>query len=274
MAKDIFEGMGSAANVTGGAGRLVWAPYGQAIPTSFSDVIDLSTMSLQPGYKDFGFTDGPIEVSRSVETTDVEVEQSDVPIDSYVSGGAHGVVASLKEQTIENKQIAMMGAQIIETPIAYGTATTTTAAAAIGAVIIPVTSATGIVVGKYIDVDGQIRQVSAINGLNVTISKALTVAVASGGSVKPVSAFASKKLVFGSKNNRQAMQVVLLSQTRQGAITMSVFHNVKVSGEEITLSYGKEDRVVPLNLVAYPDPALDNDGDVFFELNEVIPQTP
>lgn len=274
MPKDIYEGMGTAANITGGAGRLVWAAYGQATPTTFSDVIDLATMQLKAGYKDFGFTDGPIEVSRQVETTDVEVEQSDVPIDSYVSGGAHGVTANLKEQTIENKQIAMMGAQIIETPIAYGTATTTTAIAAVGATVVPVTSATGITVGKYIEIGTQIRKVTAVNGLNISIDRALTVQVASAGSVKPVTSFASRKIVFGSKNARQAMQIVLLSVTRQGAMCMSVFHNAKVSGEEVTLSYGKEDRVVPLNLVAYPDPALDNDSDVFFELVEVIPQTP
>lgn len=273
MAKSIFENMGSAANVTGGAGRLVWAPYGQATPDGFDDVIDLATMELKPGYKDFGYTDGPIEVSRAVETTDVEVEQSDVPIDSYVSGGAHSVTAGLKESTIENKQIAMMGAQIIETPIQYGTSTTTTADAAIGATTIVVTSATGITEGGHIDVAGQVRAVSAVNGLNVSISKALTVAVTSGGVVKPVLSFAIKKLVFGSKNERQAMQIVLLSQNRRGGKMMSVFHNVKVSGEESTVSYGKEDQVIPLNLVAFPDAGLDNDRDVYFEIVEDLPDS-
>ncbi len=270
--KDILEGMGSAANITGGAGRLVWAPYGQAIPEKISDVIDLATMELKPGYKDFGYTDGPIEVSRSVETTDVEVEQSDVPIDSYVSGGAHSVTASLKEQTIENKQIAMMGARIVDIAEVLGTATTTTAQAAVGAVVIPVTSTAGIEVGGQIKLTGgQYREVTAINALNVSIDRALTVQVASGASVSPVVQLASRKLSFGSKNQRQAMQVVLLSQTRQGEKCMSVFYNAKVSGEEVTLAYGKEDRVVPLNLTAFPDLGRDSNDDVFFELIEAIP---
>ncbi len=272
MAKDILEGMGSANNITGGAGRLVWAAYGQAVPTKISDVIDLSTMVLKTGYKDFGYTDGPVEVARSVETTEVEVEQSDVPIDSYVSGGAHSVTANLKEQTIENKQIAMMGAQIVDIAEVLGTATTTTAAAAIGATVIAVTSATGIAPGGIIKIAGnQYRKVMAVNALNVTIDRPLTIAVASAGSVAPVTQLPTRKLTFGSKNQRPAMQIVLLSQTRQGAMCMSVFYNCKVSGEEVTLAYGKEDRVVPLNLVAFPEAGRDNDDDVFFEQIETFP---
>lgn len=272
MAKDIYEGMGSAANITGGAGRLVWAAYGQVVPTKISDVIDLATMQLKAGYKDFGYTDGPIEVSRSVETTDVEVEQSDVPIDSYVSGGAHSVTASLKEQTIENKQIAMMGAAIIDVAEVLGTATTTTALAAVGATVVALTSVAGITVGSFIKLpSSQYRRVTAINALNVTIDRPLTVQVASAGSVAPVTQLPSRRLTFGSKNQRPALQVVLLSTTRQGAMCMSVFYNAKVSGEEVTLAYGKEDRVISLNLVAFPDLGRDNDDDVFFEQIESIP---
>lgn len=273
MAKSIFENMGSAANVTGGAGRLVWAPYGQATPDTFDDVIDLATMELKPGYKDFGYTDGPIETSRSIETEDVVVEQSDLPIDSYVSGGAQTVSASLMESTIENKQIAMMGARIIESPIVYGTSTTTTADAALGANVIVVTSATGITVDGHIDVAGQVRRVTAVNGLNISLNKALAVAVASGGVVKPVVSFATKKLVFGSKNERPAMQIVLLSQDRRGQKMMSVFHNCKVSGEEVTISYGKENQVIPLSLVAFPEADMDDDQNIYFEITEEVPDT-
>lgn len=268
MAKDILEGMGNVSKVVGGAGRLVYAPYGQATPTKISDVIDLATFQLKSGYKDFGFTDGGIEMSRAIEVEEVNADQSFTPIDSYVSGASHTLSTSLMENTIENRQIANMGASIVSTPATYGTATTTTALVAVGGTVIPVTSASGITVGSYIDIDGQVRRVVAVNALNVTIDKPLTAQVASAGSVKPITEHATKKISYGSQNERPAMQIVLLSKKRNGAILMVVFHNCKVSGEESAQNFNKETRMLPLSLVAYPEGALDNDSDVYFEMEQ------
>lgn len=270
MPKDILEGMGNASKVVGGAGRLVYAPYGTAVPTKISDVIDLTNFTLKAGYKDFGFTDGGIEMSRAIEVEDVEADQSFTPIDSYVSGSSHSLSTSLMENTMENRQIANMGASIITTPATYGTATTTTALAAIGASVIAVTSAAGIVADSLIDIAGQVRKVVAVNALNVTIDKPLTVQVASAAQVRPITELGTKKISYGSQNERPAMQIVLLSKKRDGSILMVVFFNCKVSGEESAQNFNKETRMLPLSMVAYPEGALDNDSDVYFEMEQVI----
>lgn len=62
--------------------------------------------------------------------------------------------------------------------------TTTTAAALKGATVIAVASATGIVAGRVISVDGKPYKVASVATLNVTLSSGLLESVASGASVK------------------------------------------------------------------------------------------
>jgi len=62
--------------------------------------------------------------------------------------------------------------------------TTTTAAASQGASVIAVASATGIVAGRILSVDGKPYKVASVSTLNVTLTKPLVESVASGASVK------------------------------------------------------------------------------------------
>lgn len=270
MPKDIYEGMGKADEIVGGPGRLAYAFLGQTLPTQISDIVDRATMQLKPGWKDFGFTTDGIAISRSAEVEEIEVDQSYTAVDSRVTSTENTISTQLMQNTIENRQIANMGAVIIETPATFGTATTTTAAAAAGDKIIAVTSASGITAGSFIDVGGRSYLVNAVSGLNVILAQPLVAAAASAASVKPVTALKTKKISYGSMNDRPALMIALITQRANGTLLVTLFYNVKVSGDDVEQTFNKETRTLPLALKAYPHPALDTDSDIYTEIDEVL----
>lgn len=265
---NLFENAGKVDEIVGGPGRLSYAFVGQAIPEKISDVFDRATLELKPGWKDFGFTTDGISISRGAEIEDIEVDQFYTPVDSRVTGTENTISTQLMQNTIENRQIANMGAEIIETPAVYGTATTTTAAATAGSKLIAVTSATGITAGSFVEVGGRGYLVSSVSGLNVILSRALVADVASAASVKPIVELKTKKISYGSMNDRPALMIALTTPRPDGTLLVTLFYNVKVSGEDVEQTFNKETRTLPLALKAYPHPALGNDADIYTEIDE------
>lgn len=268
MPKDVFENSGNAAEIVGGAGRLSFAFVGQTIPTTIADIMDRATLELKPGWKDFGFTTDGISISRGAEVEDIIVDQSYAPVDSRVTGTENTISTQLMQNTIENRQIANMGAEIIETPATYGTATTTTAAAAAGTKLVAVTSATGITEGSFVEIGGRAYHVNTVNGLNLILAQPLLAAVASAASVKPITALKTKQISYGSMNDRPALMIALTTPRPDGTLLVSLFYNVKVSGEDVEQTFNKETRTLPLSMKAYPHPALPSDSDIYTEIDE------
>ncbi|HHB3508233.1 TPA: hypothetical protein ACORDH_005374 [Bacillus cereus] len=85
----------NASNIIGGAGRLVWVPYGTAAPTKISDVMDTATFELKPSWKDVGGTTEGITVTRGFETEDFEIDQVKGAVDTEITNWTHNISTQL-----------------------------------------------------------------------------------------------------------------------------------------------------------------------------------
>ena len=102
-------------NIFGGAGRLLYADNGTTKPTDISDIVDIasSPYAVETGWNDFGATEGGAEISRSYKTNDIEVDQINGVFDREVTDWSMELSTSLAETTLENLQIAWVGASNI-----------------------------------------------------------------------------------------------------------------------------------------------------------------
>jgi hypothetical protein len=259
----------NSKNIVGGPGRLVWAPYGTTAPTAISDVMDLATFELKAPWKDLGATNEGIETSRSFETEDFEVDQVKGPVDSEVTSWEHTIETQLAENTVENRQLALIGGPIVETPAVTGTATTTTTALAVGATIIAVTSAAGFAAGKYAKLGNQILKIDSITGNSLYVSDPLLSAAATGASISPVTSLGTKRIGYGTASNIPTIMLALISKKKDGTLYMAVYRKCKISGDEKTQGYSKDKRLLPLQLKAFPEDGLSDNDNVYYEIEEV-----
>lgn len=107
----------SRDNVFGGAGRLVYADNGTAKPSDISDIVDIATSpyALQSGWNDFGATEGGATITRSYEMNEINVDQVAGVFDKEVTNWSMSLQTELAEATLENLQIAWVGATSITT---------------------------------------------------------------------------------------------------------------------------------------------------------------
>lgn len=259
----------NSKNIVGGPGRLVWAPFGTAAPIKISDVMDTNApFDLTAPWKDLGSTNEGIEVTRGFDTEEFSVDQSMAPVDEDVTNWSHTLATQLAENTVENRQLALIGGPIVETPAVLGTSTTTTAAAAVGATILSVTSSAEFIAGGYLKVGSETLKISSISGNTIHLLEPLKNAAASGDTVSPVTSLGTKRIGFGTATNIPLIMIALISQKKDGTLYMSVFRKVKVSGDEKTQNFSKEKRVLPLALKAFPDETAPVEENVYYELEE------
>jgi hypothetical protein len=258
----------NSRNIVGGPGRLVWAPYGTTVPTTISDVMDLETYALKDPWKDLGATNDGIETSRSFDTEDFEVDQVIGAVDTDIKSWSHSIKTNLAENTVENRQLSLIGGPIIETPATLGTATTTTTALAVGATIVALTDASGFSAVKYLKIGNEILKISSISGNSVYLAEPLQNAAVSGAQVYPVTALGTKRIGYGTAINIPTIMLALISQKKDGSLYMAVYRKCKVSGDEKTQAFSKDKRLLPLNLQAFPDDGADINENVYFELEE------
>jgi hypothetical protein len=259
----------NSKNIVGGPGRLVWAPYGTTAPASISEVMDLASFELKAPWKDLGATNEGIETSRGFETEDFEVDQVKGPVDSEVTSWEHSIETQLAENTVENRQLALIGGPIVETPATTGTATTTTTALAIGATIIAVTSVAGFGAGKYAKLGSQILKIDSISGNSLYTSEPVMTAAASGASISPVTSLGTKRIGYGTASNIPTIMIALISKKKDGSLYMAVYRKCKISGDEKTQGYSKDKRLLPLKLQAFPEDGLADNDNVYYEFEEV-----
>ncbi|MGG1571595.1 hypothetical protein [Fictibacillus sp. NRS-1165] len=256
-------------NIVGGPGRLVVADFGIPYPNTIEDVMNLTEpYDLKPGWSDLGATSDGIATSRGFDVEGFEVDQLPGEVDSDITAWTHTLETTLAENTLENRQLALIGAPIIETPSVLGTATTTTGDVAAGATIVPVTSVAGITPGSYVDVDGETRKVSRVEGTSIYLETSLAEAHVTGATVSPITTLGTRRIGYGTPNEVPFKTYALISQKKDGTLYMAVFRKAKVSGDDKEQTFGKEKRLLPLQLVAYPDSSAPQEENVYYEIEQ------
>lgn len=258
----------NSSNIIGGPGRLVWAPHGTTAPVAISDVMDLSTFELKAPWKDLGATNEGIETSRGFDTEDFEVDQVKGPVDSDITSWTHGISTQLAENTIENRQLALIGGPVIESPAALGAATTTTGVLASGATIVAVTSAAAFANVSYLKIGNETLKIESISGNSIYLAEPVNTGAATGAQVFPVTALGTKRIGYGTTSNVPMISLALISQKKDGSLYMAVYRKCKVSGDEKTQGYSKNKRLLPLQLQAFPEDNVSESENVYYEIEE------
>ncbi|USK77835.1 hypothetical protein [Peribacillus frigoritolerans] len=261
--------------IVGGPGRLVVKEYDGTFPDSISDVMNLSAPhDLVNGWRDLGSTNDGITTSRSFEEEEFEVDQQIGAVDSDITSWEHTLSTNLAENTIENRQLSMIGGTIIETAPVLGTTTILTGAVVSGATIINVTSATGISKGQFIEIsEGSFienHKVAKIQGNTIYLESPLQAPYSTTAVVAPVTQLGTKRIGFGTPGVVPYKTYALISKKKDGSLYMCAIRRAKVSGDAKEQVYGKEKRLIPLNLTAYPVDGEVAEENVYYEIEQVL----
>lgn len=264
----------NSGNIVGGPGRLVVKPYDGTFPETIGEVMGLnSPYDLTGGWRDLGATNDGITISRGFDTEDFEVDQVNGIVDQDITAWSHSLGTTLAENTVENRQLALIGGTIIETPAVYGTATTLTTPIAVNATILSVTSAAGITEGSFVQItEGAISEtfkVDRVQGNTVYASAPLKNAYTVASSVRPVTELGYRRIGYGTVNSLPFMTYALISQKKDGKLIMSVIRKAKVSGDDKEQVYEKAKRTIPLALVAFPEDGASQEENVYYEIEQV-----
>jgi len=261
----------TAKNIVGGAGRLVWAPFGTTPPEKIADVMATAEpYDLKGPWKDLGATKEGIEISRGFETEEFEVDQLKGPVDTEITNWTHALNTQLAENTIENRQLALIGGPIIETPPELGTSVDTTGELAINATIVTFAAAPGadFKAGGYLKIGSQVLKINKISGNSIYLTEPITQAQPTATKVYPVKSLGTKRIGYGSVSNIPEIMVANISQKKDGGLYMAVFRKCKVSGDEKTQTFSKEKRVLPLGLQAFAVEGLPESENIYYEIEE------
>ncbi len=258
--------------VIGGPGRLVYAPFGTQVPTKIGDIMDLNDYSLKAGWQDLGATQDGISLKRGFDTDNIEVDQALTPIGENITGWTHTIETKLAENTIENRQFAMIGSPITEVPPTLGDATTLSNDVTAGATILTVASTTGFVQNGYLKIGDEVKKIASVDSSStkITLSEPLSAAHTSTDEVAPITELGYKKIGYGAVDERPMMMVALISQKKDGSLICTVVRKAQVAGDDKEQMYDKNTRVINLNLVAYPVDGVATNENVYFELEQVI----
>lgn len=258
-------------NIIGGPGRLVFKPFDGTYPETIEDVMDTSSpFNLKAGWRDLGATNDGITITRGFDTEDFEVDQVTGPVDTDITGWTHHVETTLAENTLENRQLALVGGTIIETPSTLGAPTTTIGALAAGATLVNVTTAAGFIEGGYAEMGGTAYRVMAINGSTLTVNPAVPSAVAAGASIAPVAELGSRRIGYGTVNDVPFHTYALISQKKDGTLYMAVLRRCKISGDDKDQEFSKSKRTIPLAFNAFSDGNVSVEENVYYEIEQVI----
>lgn len=271
MNQDIFNV--NSENFVGGPGRLVVADLTVAAPTKISDVMDTTApYNLKTGWRDLGATSEGISISRGFETEDFEVDQRMGAADTEVTNYTHSLSTSLAENTLVNRQLALVGGEIIETPAETGTSQLLAGALAIGARNVTLTTADpAFKVGGWLQFKGgELKKIASVNGASVSLEAAVEKAYATTDSVSPVTALPTKRIGYGTKRDIPEKRYALISQKKDGSLYMAVFRKAKVAGDDKEQAFNKGKRLLPLSLTAFPEDGVASSENVYYEIEESI----
>lgn len=269
----------NSSNIIGGAGRLVFKPFDGTYPDAIEDVMDTTDpYDLVDGWLELGATTDGITTSRGFDSDEFEVDQKLGAISEDITSWSHSLETTLAENTVQNRQLALVGGEVIETPPTLGASTALTAAAAINATILSVTAATGIISGGFIQVaEGvnlETKKVSRVSGNTVYLETPLANSYTTAGSVRPITALGSRRMGYGTVANIPEWTFALISQKKDGSLYMAVFRKCKVTGDDKEQVFEKGKRTIPLSLAAYPDDNSAIQENVFYEIEQLTSGTP
>lgn len=263
--------------ILGGPGRLVVNDDISLRPTRISDVMVLTApYALKEGWRDLGATQEGINISRGFDTEDFEIDQSVQPIDKTVSSFTTSLSTTLAQDSIQNRQLSMIGGAIKENSATLGEAVSLTAPTLIGAKLIKVSDVTTIKKDGFIIVGDETRQVANVDAVTktVTLKKALEKAheadVSEAKSVTPITELGTKEIGYGAPSDITHFQAAIISKMDDGTLRLTVFYDVMLSGDEVETTYGKDKKVLPLSLTAFPVDDLSEDENVYKEFQQTI----
>ncbi|OTW86371.1 hypothetical protein BK702_15205 [Bacillus thuringiensis serovar cameroun] len=262
-----------STKIIGGAGRFVTAPYGSKLPAEIEDLIDTATYELKGAWKDVGATQEGIKITRSYDEEEIEVDQVQGAVETAITKWSHDISTSLMEYTIENRQLALIGGQIVQKAPKYGTAVKTKGELGIGATIITLATAPGaeFKVGGYVKVANQVNKIVAIQGSSLTVETAIPAAITEGVDITPIITLGTKRIGYGTVTDAPMLSAALISRNdKTGALSMVVFYRVKVSGESKEQNWSKEKHQIPLGLKAFAENGVATNENVYYEIEQVI----
>jgi len=265
------------AEILGGPGRLVINDDISLRPTKISDVMDLTApFALKEGWRDLGATQEGINISRGFDTEDFEIDQSVQPIDRTISSFTTSLSTTLAQDSINNRQLAMIGGTIKENAATLGEPVTLTAPTLIGAKVIKVGAVTGIQKDGFVIVGDETRQVANVDAgtKTVTLKKSLEKAheadTLEQKSVTPVTELGTKEIGYGAPSEIDHFQTAIISKMDDGTLRLTVFYDTTLSGDEVETTYGKDKKVLPIGLTAFPVDDLPEDENVFKEFQQTV----
>lgn len=258
--------------VYGGPGRLVVAPYGTTRPTKISDIMDLATFDLKPGWRDLGSTSDGITPKRGFKTNDVTVDQALQPIDQSMDSWDNSLSTKLAENSVENRQLALIGSAIEEVEPTLGTATTLASDVTAGATILTLTSITGFELNTYIKVGDEIKKIALVDSVNkkITLSDVLAEAHTTADEVAPITELGYKKISYGAPSEVPTFVMALLSQKKDGSIYCACWYKCKVSGDDAEQNFDNNERTIPLSVNCYTEDDLPEDSNIMIEFDQQI----
>jgi hypothetical protein len=259
----------NSSEIVGGPGRLVWAPYGTPSPTKISDVMDLETYELKAPWKDLGATTDGIAISRGFDTEGFEVDQKLGNVDEDITAWTHSLSTNLAQNSLENRQLALVGSPIEETPPVLGTATTLSNAVTVGATILNVTSATDFRQGAFLKIGDELIKISSISANSLKLEKPVKNAYESAAEVTPVTELGTRRIGYGTPSEVPLIMPALISQKKDGTLYMAVIRKAKVTGDDKEQTFGKEKRTLPFARSAFPEDGVSEDENVYYEIEQV-----
>lgn len=272
---DIYSQGINSDSIVGGPGRLVVRDYDGTFPETIGEVMSTSSpYALQQGWSDLGATNDGIATTRTFETEEFEVDQVIGAVDTDITGWEHSLETNLAENTIENRQLALVGGTIVETSAQLGTSTTLTGDVAINATIITVTDAAEMSSGSFLQIseggNTQTIQINRVEGNTVYLEEPLQNAYTSTtATVSPVTELGTKRIGYGTTSNIPFKTYALLSQKKDGTLYMAVIRKAKIAPEDKEQTYSKEKRLLPLQLMAFPEDGVIQEENVYYEIEQI-----
>lgn len=262
-------------NIVGGPGRLVCKPYDGTFPETIEDVIATTgSYELAEGWKEIGATNDGITVARGFDTEEFEVDQVVGAVDTDITSWTHTLETDLAENTIENRQIALIGGQIIESPSEIGTPTKLTKDIGVNATILTVASIEGFSAGGYVDITegdkSESKKISRIQGSALYLESPVSTPFTVAASVAPVTKLGYKRIGYGTASYLPEFTFALISQKKDDSLYMMVIRKAKVSGDDKEQSFSKEKRLLPLQLSAFPVDGVAQEENVYYEIEQII----
>lgn len=268
---DIFNV--NSKNFVGGPGRLVVADMSIEAPEAISDVMSTTApYNLTTGWRDLGATSEGIAISRGFETEDFMVDQVMGAADTDVTGYNHTLSTNLAENTVENRKLALVGGQIIETAAAVGTEQALAGALAAGALKVTLTTEDPqFKPGGWIQLaGGELKKIASVNGASIGLEVGVEKPYTAGDTVAPVISLPTKRIGYGTDGNIPEKRYALISRRKDGTLYMAVIRKAKVTGDDKEQSFSKEKRLLPLSLAAYPEDGAPQSENVYYEIEESI----